>query len=154
MTWSKAGGADADVFTVSVSGDVALGSTKDFEEPDDADADGTYELSVQVSDGVNDVTADLLVRLDNVIELEDIEGPSSVNFAEKSWSRVATFTASSQQDRDGISWVLGGSDAARFTIDDPPARCGSTSIRRCRLSSRSRRISRRPRTATPTTPMW
>ena len=88
----------ADVFTVSVSGDVAFGSAKDFEEPDDADADGTYELTVQVSDGVNEFTTDLLVTLDNVTELEDIEGPSSVTFAENSWSRVA-FTASSQQDR-------------------------------------------------------
>ena len=98
---------------------LAFGSAKDYEEPDDSDTDGAYEVTVQVSDGVNDVTADLVVTLDNVIELEAIEGPEAVSFAENSWSRVATFTASSPQDRDGISWTLGGADAAHFSIDSP-----------------------------------
>ena len=117
LFWSKAGGADAAKFTLSESGELAFGSAPDYEEPDDSDSDGAYELTVQVSDGVNDVTADLMVTVDNVIELEAIEGPSAVSFAENSWSRAATFTASSPQDRDGISWTLGGADAAHFSID-------------------------------------
>ena len=60
-----------------------------------------------------------LVALDNVIELEAIEGPETVSFAENSWSRVATFSASSLQDRGGISWTLGGDDAALFSVDSP-----------------------------------
>ena len=124
LVWSLAGevdnaGEDTDLFTLSESGELAFGSAKDFEVPDDVGADRTYELTVQVSDGFNDVTADLVVTLDNVIELVAIEGPSVVSFAENSWSRVATFTASSPQDRDGISWTLGGSDAAYFRIDKP-----------------------------------
>ena len=124
LVWSLAGevdnaGEDTDLFTLSESGELAFGSAKDFEVPDDVGADRTYELTVQVSDGLNDVTADLVVTLDNVIELVAIEGPSVVSFAENSWSRVATFTASSPQDRDGISWTLGGSDAAYFSIDEP-----------------------------------
>ena len=119
LVWSTAGGADAAAFTLSESGVLAFGSAKDYEEPDDSDTDGVYEVTVQVSDGVNDVTADLVVTLDNVIELEAIEGPEAVSFAENSWSRVATFTASSPQDRDGISWTLGGADAAHFSIDSP-----------------------------------
>ena len=119
LVWSTAGGADAAAFTLSESGVLAFGSAKDYEEPDDSDTDGAYEVTVQVSDGVNDVTADLVVTLDNVIELEAIEGPEAVSFAENSWSRVATFTASSPQDRDGISWTLGGADAAHFSIDSP-----------------------------------
>ena len=120
LTWAKAGGADADAFTLSGTGVLALVSAKDYERPDDVDSDGTYELTVQVSDGDNDDTADLRVTLKNVIELEAITGPSAVTFAEGSWSRVATFSASSQEDRDGIVWVLGGSDAQHFSIDDPP----------------------------------
>ena len=119
LTWTKAGGADAAAFELSSSGELGFGSAKDFEVPDDADADGTYELTVQVSDGVNDVTVELSVTLANVIELADIEGPETVTFAENGWSRVATFTASSPQDRDGIDWVVGGSDAAHFSIDSP-----------------------------------
>ena len=119
LVWSKAGGADAAAFALSGAGELAFGSAKDFEQPDDTGADGTYELTVQVSDGDNDVTADLLVTVENVIELEAIEGPSAVSFAENSWTRVATFTASSPQDRDGIVWTLGGVDAAHFSINDP-----------------------------------
>ena len=119
LVWSKEGGADAAAFTLNGLGVLAFGAAKDYEEPDDADTDGIYELTVQVSDGVNDVTADLVVTLDNVIELEAIEGPETVSFAENSWSRVATFTASSLQDRDGISWTLGGDDAALFSVDSP-----------------------------------
>ncbi len=119
LTWSKAGGADADDFTVSAAGVLAFGEAKDFEKPDDADADGAYEITVQVSDGDNDVTADLTVTLGNVIELETMSGPAAVSFAENGWGRVATFTASSDADRDGIIWVLGGDDAAHFSIDNP-----------------------------------
>ena len=119
LVWSKAGGADAAAFALSGSGELAFGSAKDFEQPDDTGADGTYELTVQVSDGDNDVNVDLLVTVENVIELEAIEGPETVDFAENSWSRVAAFTASSPQDRDGIEWTLGGDDAAHFSIDSP-----------------------------------
>ena len=119
LVWSTAGGADAAAFTLSASGVLAFGSAKDYEQPDDSDTDGAYEVTVQVSDGDDDVTADLVVTLDNVIELEAIEGPEAVSFAENSWSRVTTFTASSPQDRDGISWTLGGADAAHFSVDSP-----------------------------------
>ena len=119
LDWSVAGGADAAEVTLSESGVLAFDSAPDFEEPDDSDTDGVYEVTVQVSDGVNDVTADVLVTVENVIELEAIEGPSAVSFAENSWSRVATFTASSPQDRDDITWTLGGDDAAHFSIDEP-----------------------------------
>ena len=120
LTWTMAGGADAALLVLSESGVLAFGSVKDFEEPDDFDGDGTYEVTVQVSDGVSDVAADVLVMVGNVVELEAIAGPEAVTFAENSWSRVATFSASSAQDRDAIVWTLGGSDAAYFSIDDPP----------------------------------
>ena len=38
LVWSKAGGADADAFTLSTSGVLAFESAKDFEEPDDDDS--------------------------------------------------------------------------------------------------------------------
>ena len=120
LIWTMAGGADAALFVLSESGELAFGSVKDFEAPVDGDGDGTYEVTVQVSDGVSDVAADVLVMVGNVVELEAIAGPEAVTFAENSWSRVATFSASSAQDRDGIGWTLGGSDAAHFSIDDPP----------------------------------
>ena len=119
LVWSVAGGADAVRFVVSESGVLTFDAAPDYEEPDDVGADGTYELTVQVTDETTHDSADVYVTLRNVIELEAAEGPSEVSFTENGWSRVATFTASSSQDRDGITWTLGGDDAAHFSIDEP-----------------------------------
>ena len=107
-------------FRSAEGGVLTFSSVKDYEAPDDADADGTYEVTVQVSDGSETDSADLVVTLENVVELTAITGPESVNFPENSWSRVATFTASSEEDRAGIEWILGGTDSDHFSIDSPP----------------------------------
>ena len=124
LTWTipsgADGGADADHFTLSEGGILAFIAAKDYEAPDDADADGTYEVTVQVSDGTETDSADLVVTLENVVELTAITEPASVEFPENSWSRVATFTASSEEDRAGIQWILGGADSDHFSIDSPP----------------------------------
>ena len=125
LVWSLAGevddaGEDTAAFTLSESGVLAFSSAKDYESFDDADGDGTYWVTVQVSDGTNEDFASFEVILGNVVELTEATGPSTVTFAENDWSRVATFSASSSQDSDGVEWVLGGDDAARFSMDDPP----------------------------------
>ena len=124
LTWTipsgADGGADADHFTLSEGGILAFIAAKDYEAPDDADADGTYEVTVQVSDGTETDSADLVVTLENVVELTAITEPASVEFPENSWSRVATFTASSEEDRADIQWILGGADSDHFSIDSPP----------------------------------
>ena len=71
LAWSipsgDAGGADAAQFTLSAAGVLAFKEAKDYENPDDADAQGDYELTVQVSDGHNPVTAALTVTLTDVV---------------------------------------------------------------------------------------
>ena len=120
LAWSKAGGADAGQFTLSTAGDLAFAAVKDYEDPDDADGDNVYEITVQVSDGDNTDTANLSVTLENVLELlTELTGPSSTDYAENGAVRVATYIASSEADRDGIAWQLGGDDAEHFSIDNP-----------------------------------
>ena len=120
LAWSKAGGADAGQFTLSTAGDLAFAAAPDYENPDDADGDRTYEITVQVSDGDNTDPADIRVTLKNVIELlTELTGPSSTDYAENGAVRVATYNASSEADRDGIAWQLGGDDAEYFSIDNP-----------------------------------
>ena len=120
LEWSKAGGADAGQFTLSAAGDLAFAAAPDYENPGDADGDNVYEVTVQVSDGDNTDTADIRVTLQNVIELfTQLTGPSSTDYAENGAVRVAAYIASSEADRDGIVWSLGGDDAEHFSIDDP-----------------------------------
>ena len=123
LTWTipsgADGGADADHFTLSEGGILAFSAAKDYEAPDDADADGTYEVTVQVSDGTETDSADLVVTLENVVELTTFSGPTMVTFAENGATRVATFSYSSDEDRDGIQWLTGGVDRGLFSLDSP-----------------------------------
>ena len=120
LIWTNTGGADSGKFSLTSAGVLTFIAAKDYEAPDDADADRTYEVTVQVSDGTETASADLVVTLENVVELTAITEPASVEFPENSWSRVATFTASSEEDRAGIEWILGGTDRDHFSIDSPP----------------------------------
>ena len=60
-----AGGADAGKFTLGRAGVLTFAAAKDFENPDDANTDGSYQVTVQVSDGGLTDTADLSVTLAN-----------------------------------------------------------------------------------------
>ena len=65
LKWSVTGGADAGKFGVTKAGVLTFASAKDFEAPDDTGTDGTYEVTVQVSDGTNQDTAEVTVTLAN-----------------------------------------------------------------------------------------
>ena len=74
LTWSipegADGGADAAKFALTEGGELTFRTAKDFEAPDDANADGNYEVTVRVTDGANPVDAALVVRLTDVDEIE------------------------------------------------------------------------------------
>ena len=63
LIWSLTGGADRGAFALTTDGALSLPGAKDFEAPDDANGDGTYEVAVQVSDGGQSATADINVTL-------------------------------------------------------------------------------------------
>ena len=69
LQWSipsgAGGGADGGKFTITAGGALTFVTAKDFEDPDDADADGSYQVTVQVSDSRRSNTEDLTVTLSN-----------------------------------------------------------------------------------------
>ena len=65
LVWSTAGGADSGHFTLDESGVLRFAVPKDYEAPDDAGGDGTYELTAQVSAGTDAATAAIRVALAN-----------------------------------------------------------------------------------------
>ena len=120
LTWSipTAGGADAGQFMLSSAGVLAFAAAPDYENPDDADGDRTYEITVQVSDGDHTDTADIRVTLQNVLELlTEFTGPSSTDYAENGAVRVATYIASSPEDNGDVARSLSGADSGGFSID-------------------------------------
>ena len=79
LAWSLAGGADRDLFTLSEAGVLAFKAAKDFESPDDADNDGSYEVTVRVTDGANPVDAAVTVELADVDDAAPALSSASVN---------------------------------------------------------------------------
>ena len=98
LVWSIAGGADAGAFSVTGAGALSFRAAKDYESPDDADEDGSYEVTVRVTDGANPVDAALVVSLADVDEVS----PVSVSIAAASSSvtegQDAVFTLSRTGD--------------------------------------------------------
>ena len=68
LTWSIGGGEDRGNFTIAATGALAFAAPKDFENPDDADADGAYRVTVEVSDGEASDAMTVTVTLTDVNE--------------------------------------------------------------------------------------
>ena len=66
LEWDITGGEDRSHFTLIGGGRLAFTAAKDYEEPDDSNGDGDYEVTVQVSDGFNAVEVTFTVRLQDV----------------------------------------------------------------------------------------
>ena len=79
LAWSIAGGADAGAFALTEAGVLTFKASKDFEAPDDADGDGTYEVTVRVTDGANPVDAALKVSLTDADEVAPVLTGTAVN---------------------------------------------------------------------------
>ncbi len=121
LSWSipadSAGGPDGGKFSLTTAGALSFSAAKDFENPDDADSDGVYKVTVQVSDGTNTDAADLVVTLGNVTELlSAITGSATVSHAENDAVRVGAYSASSAEDAAGVTWSLSGDDSDDFEI--------------------------------------
>ena len=76
LQWSipagEGGGADGGQFALTEGGELSFKAAKDYENPDDADADGVYDVTVQVSDGSNESTAEVTVTLVDVLSTVEV----------------------------------------------------------------------------------
>ncbi|WP_284178199.1 cadherin domain-containing protein [Rhabdaerophilum sp. SD176] len=124
VTYSISGGADAALFTIdAVTGALSFIAAPDFFSPTDADLDGTYEVIVQASDGL---LADTQLLTINVIDNNTAPiitsnggGDKAIVFVNENSSAVFTTVTATDPDA-GASFtysIVGGTDAARFTIN-------------------------------------
>ena len=129
LTWSVAGGADQGSFTLSSAGVLAFASARDYESPDDVGGDGTYALTVQVSDGKQSGTADLSVTLSNRNEApsanagadqDGIEGGATVSLSGTGTDPDADDTLSyGWTQTAGTTVALSAADAAATSFTAP-----------------------------------
>ena len=133
LQWSipagAAGGADGGRFTLTGAGALSFAQAKDFEAPDDADADGSYQVAVQVSDGVHTDTAALTVRLANRNEAPTADAGSDQAAIEPGATVTLAGTGSDPDAGDTLAYrwtqtggetvALSGADAATATFTAP-----------------------------------
>ena len=111
LAWAMTGGADRDKFMLTADGELTFAEAKDFENPDDANGDGDYEVRVQVRDGANAVEAALTVRLLDVDDAAPMFLSAAVN------GTTVTLTYDEPLDRsstpDAGDFTVSGGDQAR-----------------------------------------
>ena len=109
------GGTDAASFDIDAStGQLQTKAALDYETK------SSYEVTVTATDTDGAIDTAVMIEVTNIIELASaVTGLATVTHLENDYARVAAYSASSDQDADGIVWSLSGDDAAHFSIDDP-----------------------------------
>ena len=108
------GGTDAASFDiVEETGQLQTKAALDYETR------SSYEVTVTATNSEGSVDIMVAIDVTNVVELQPLTGPATVGYEENRAVRVATFSASSEEDRELLSWSLSGPDAGSFRIDEP-----------------------------------
>ena len=125
LRYSILGGADGALFSIDpVTGALGFFQSPDFENPADADGDGSYDVVVGVADGVGGIdtqrlsiaVTDVADGASPVISSDGGENAATIVAQENSTSVTTVIAA----DADGTTpayRIIGGADAALFVID-------------------------------------
>ncbi len=126
LTYSITGGVDSGLFTIgSSSGVLSFSSARNFETRTDANLDGIYVVTVQVSDGTRTDTQTISVTITDVNEFS-VGTVTDSNVATNTVAENATIgttvgLTAAATDADGttntITYSLVNNDGGRFTID-------------------------------------
>ena len=110
---------DSSHFTLDpASGALSFNQAPDFENPQDANADNTYELELSVSDGAYTTTQAISVSVTNVNDVAPSFAATTDSSSVSENTSGVVYTASATDiEGDTLTYSLGGTDSAHFTID-------------------------------------
>ena len=119
LSFSLISTTDSSHFTVDpASGALAFTSAPDFESPQDANADNTYELELSASDGINTTSANITVSVTNVNDVAPSFAAATDSSSVSENTSGVVYTASATDiEGDTPTYSLGGTDSTHFTID-------------------------------------
>lgn len=122
LTYSLASGDDSALFSISSTGVLSLRSGLDFENKTDANKDGTYKVTVKVSDGVNEDTQTFLIGVMDRMEAPVITSNGGGSIAtisvEEHTTAVTTVKATDQDAGASLTYSIAVSDdQSKFKID-------------------------------------
>ena len=89
----------------------------DFDNPQDQGQDNSYTITVNATDGSHTTTQAITIEVSNVDEIPQFTPASdSIEIPEKTTTTIYT-AAASDEDGDGITYTLLGTDSAHFTLN-------------------------------------
>ena len=116
VNYSLSGGADMALFTIDATGVVSFIDAPDFENPNDADSNNVYNITVTATDGTNETTQDVAITVTNVNDNDPIfTSDATADVAEN--ERSAYTAAATDADGDSLTYSLSGTDEDLFTIN-------------------------------------
>ena len=120
LTYSIVGGVDASKFSInSLTGELSFMSPPDFESPDDAGANRTYEVIVGVSDGLGGSDSQLLnISVTPVNDNPPVfSSPATFNVNENTTAVGTIVATDADQAAQTVTFsIAGGADASKFTL--------------------------------------
>ena len=100
------------------SGALSFNQTPDFESPQDANADNTYELELSVSDGTHTTTQAITISVANIDEAPSFAAATQdLPVNENSSGSIYTAQATDPEGA-ALTYSASGADASLFTLDD------------------------------------
>ena len=115
------GGGDGDSFSIDDDGVLTFDEPPDYEAPKDEDRRNTYSFSIMSYDAnppIGQRPGQTFFPVTVIVEdVEEISGPSTVDYPENGAGPVATYTVS-DPDGPSITWsLLDEDDSGRFSIN-------------------------------------
>ena len=115
--WSLIG-PDREHFGITPGGVLSFLTSPDFEDPAEGVNHNLYRVTVVASDGTNQGTRSVDVRVTDVNEAPTITGgPTTKTHEESDTAAVGTYTATDPDENDTITWTLSGADEDDLEID-------------------------------------
>jgi hypothetical protein len=115
VTWSLVGGLDQAKFSIDSGGTLTM-AAKDYEAPDDSNADRVYEVTIRATDSTNiGIYTDkpVTVTITNV-------GAPTISPATTAYTVNHNTAFSSDHTPNTATWsIISGTDAAKFSITSP-----------------------------------
>ncbi|WP_417040653.1 cadherin domain-containing protein [Cylindrospermopsis raciborskii] len=119
LTYRISGGADQSLFTINANtGAFSFVNAPNFEVPTDVGINNVYNLQIQVTDGNNPVTQDLIINVTNVNEAPSFTNTTATFPVAENSTTVGTIDPATDPDAgDTLTYTLSGADAGKFNID-------------------------------------
>jgi len=118
ITYSLSG-VDKDLFSLTFDGLNAslTSSSKDYELPEDSDANNVYLVSVNFSDDLNTTSQEVEVSISNINDNDPVITSSGSFTVPENQQAVATLTAT-DADNDNLTFSISGGDSSDLEITD------------------------------------